>query len=187
MPILGIIASGISGNLYAPTGNYESIATVTVGSGGSSSVSFTSIPSTYTHLQVRAILRGTSALGEVNCESRFNSDSGSNYSRHQLYGDGSAVGASATTSSTIMVVGSVPDSSKSANIFGSFVLDILDYTNTNKYKTTRTLYGYDANGSGIIILRSNLWMSTSAISSISFSPASNNWAQYSSFSLYGVK
>jgi hypothetical protein len=55
MPILGIIASAITGNLV--TTSYESIATVTVGGGGAATVAFTSIPATYTHLQIRGIGR----------------------------------------------------------------------------------------------------------------------------------
>jgi hypothetical protein len=51
MPILGIIASAITGNLV--TTSYESIETVTVGSGGSATVTFSSIPATYTHLQIK--------------------------------------------------------------------------------------------------------------------------------------
>jgi hypothetical protein len=67
-------------------------------------------------------------------------------------------------------------------------MDIVDYTNTNKYKTSRAFAGFDANGSGMLAVTSGLWMSTTAINSITFtSDASGNFAQYSSFALYGVK
>ena len=78
--------------------SYESIATVTVGSGGSSSIDFTSIPSTYTHLQLRMTARCTAQSGgnPTNVYLRFNSDSGSNYAWHQLAGNGSAASAAPT-------------------------------------------------------------------------------------------
>lgn len=66
-------------------------------------------------------------------------------------------------------------------------MDVLDYKNTNKYKTSRFLSGYDANGSGVIMLNSELWMSTAAITSITIDNTGSNFAQYSSFALYGVR
>jgi hypothetical protein len=77
----------------------------------------------------------------------------------------------------------------SANIFSGFVIDILDYANTNKYKTIRYLSGYDANGSGRVGLGSGSWRSTSAVTSITLQGLeySSNYKQYSSFALYGIK
>ena len=171
----------------AAGGDFESIATVTVGSGGAADVQFTSIPSTYQHLQIRAVCRGATAATTVALRSRLNGDTGSNYARHQLYGDGSAAGANAASSSDIMVIGEITAASATADIFGGFVLDILDYANTSKYKTLRNLLGNERNGAGDIIIRSNLWMSTSAITSISFYAASGNLAQHSTFALHGIK
>lgn len=186
MPILGIIASQISGHLN--TNSYESIATVTVGAGGSSSISFSSIPSTYKHLQVRGIARTSRASTQDALGMQFNSDTGSNYSRHQLNGDGTSATADAGTSTTSMQINRFTASSATANNFGVLVADILDYSNTNKYKTVRTLGGYDDNGSGFITLNSGLWMSTSAVSTITLiSINAANFAQYSSFALYGIK
>jgi hypothetical protein len=71
--------------------------------------------------------------------------------------------------------------------FGVGVASILDYTNTNKYKTSRILCGYDANGSGFSLLYSGLWQNTAAITSITMFPNSGNFEQYSSFALYGVR
>jgi len=179
-PILGILASSISGSLNASS--YESIQTVTVGSGGQASISFTSIPSTYKHLQLRYIARASSADLVV---FRVNGSTGNDYALHALQGNGSAASAVATTSYSY---GGVAPISGTADTFGAGVLDILDYANTNKYKTFRTLGGRDLNGSGIIELRSSLYMSTSAISSIVLSTDSVlNFQQYSSFALYGVK
>ena len=70
-------------------------------------------------------------------------------------------------------------------IFGTFIVDILDYANTNKYKTMRALDGFDANGSGYAVLWSGNWRSTSAVSTITIT--GGTFAQYSSFALYGIK
>ena len=96
--MLNFLAAIHGTGVAASTNSYESIATVTVGAGGSSSISFSSIPSTYKHLQIRSI--NLSSSTDNNILMRFNSDSGANYSRHYVYGDGASVGASATTSAT---------------------------------------------------------------------------------------
>ena len=160
--------------------DFESIATTTVGSGGSASVTFSSIPATYTHLQVRASSAQASANWAI---LNFNSDTGSNYAGHFLIGNGSA----ASTYSFASNVGPLNFYSGTGSVFGPAILDILDYANTNKYKTVRSLNGYDANGSGQLQLVSNLWMSTSAITSITLTPNSPNFSQYSSFALYGIR
>lgn len=176
-PILGIYASQISGHLFGPTGAYDSIATTTVGAGGASTISFTSIPSTYTHLQLRLMVFN-SAYGNL----RFNNDTtASNYYAHQLGGDGSSATAAAYSSSAY-----APFTSATNQPLVE-VIDILDYANTNKNKVTRTLGGVDMNGSGSVRLASNLWMSTAAINRIDMTANTGSFAQYSSFALYGIK
>ena len=165
--------------------SYESIATVTVGAGGSSSITFSSIPSTYKHLQIRGISRATST--GANNLVQFNSDTGSNYAYHTLYGDGSSAAAAAATTQTSAYAGYTAQNGSTANAFSSLIIDILDYANTNKYKTLRSLNGFDNNGSGLIVLASGLWQNTNAISTVSFAMNTGNFAQYSSFALYGVK
>ena len=187
MPILGIMASQISGHLWAPAGAYDSLATVTVGSTAVSSISFAGIPSGYTHLQLRGISKNTTGAGTYFVTS-FNSDTSSaNYTWHYLLGNGSAASAGAATSGTFP--GSVLTNTYGggANTFSAVVMDILDYTNNNKYKTIKTLSGFDDNGTGNINLTSNLWLSTSTISSITIGWNGGNFAQYSSFALYGVR
>jgi hypothetical protein len=176
-PMLGIMASAISGNLSS----YESIATTTVGSGGSAIITFSSIPSTYQHLQIRAIGKGATAGGRQ-ILFQFNGDTGSNYNSHHLYGDGASAVAGVKGTSTNGWV-TYWDSSQ----FGSVVMDVLDYKDSNKYKTTRAIGGHDLNGSGYILLRSGLWMNTAAITSISLFTDSGNFTEYSSFALYGIK
>jgi len=186
--ILGILDSG---GAAGAANSYESISTVTVGSGGSASVSFTSIPATYTHLQIRGINRlstaGTDTLSTI---MRFNSDTGSNYtSSHVLFGTGaSAQGAASGTSQTSMVMVNTPKNGNTASAFGVLVCDILDYANTNKYKTIRCLGGYDGNDTnGIVTFRSSAWMNTGAVTSITLLGSADNFVQYSQFALYGIK
>lgn len=167
--------------------SYESIATVTVGSGGTTPITFTSIPSTYKHLQLRGIARTTTAE-RINLI--FNSDTGSNYSMHRLVGNGSAASASAQTSQAAIWVGSGYDGvSQTADTFTAFIIDILDYTSTTKTKTLRAFDGLDKNGSGGIELSSGGWFKTpEAITSISMSIQSGtSFAQYTHFALYGIK
>lgn len=176
---LGIFAS--ASNVAATS--FESIATVTVGSGGASTVDFTSISSTYTHLQVRFIAASSSA--DMDIWARFNSDSGTNYARHRIYGDGSSVAADAEANSN--AIDTFGRTGSGTSNFSGNVVDILDYANTNKYKTTRSLFGRDSNGSGYMMFSSGLWMNTNAITSISLFPQTGNFTQYSHFALYGCK
>ena len=168
-------------------GSYESISTVTVGSGGAADVTFSSIPATYTHLQIRGISKTDRADDNDVVKMQFNSDTASNYSHHVVLGTGSSVvaAANANTSSILTISGAAANVS---SVFGSGVIDILDYKNTNKYKTVRTLGGYESNSTGFISLQSGNWRSTSAITSIVLSPnIGSNFNQYSQFALYGIK
>ena len=185
MPILGILASQISGHLAAPN-SYESIATVTVGSGGAASATFSSIPATYSHLQIRGIIRQSTG-GFDQALAQFNSDTGNNYARHALLGEGTTASAEATTSTNKVSFAAIAGGGQTASVFGVTVTDILDYTNTNKYTTTRSLGGVDDNGSGYIWFSSGLWMNTAAITTITITPGGGNFVQYTQFALYGVR
>jgi len=177
MPILGIIASSKLG----ATSSYESIASVTVGAGGSSTIDFTSIPSSYNHLQIRGIGTTTSSPSQL---IRFNSDSGSNYSHHYLAGDGASpsAGGGANADSIFINYGST-----TSGTFSPSITDIIDYADTSKYKTTKSLSGYDANGSGLILMYSGNWRNTAAITSITIFTPGGDFRQYSTFALYGIK
>ena len=193
MPLITTLVNASArgyGGLLAAAGaanSYESIATVTVGSGGSATITFSSIPATYTHLQIRAICKTTAATSNINSIfGQFNSDTGSNYARHFLNGSGSAAGVGSGTSQTSMFFGTNIET-LGTSAFAANVIDILDYANTNKYKTTRSLSGVDANGSGYVQFMSGLWLNTAAVTSITIFPNSDNFIQYSSFALYGIK
>lgn len=170
-------------------GGYESIATVTVGAGGTSTISFTSIPATYTHLQVRILARASGSAGSTQAKMTVNSLT-SGYTYHILVGDGSSASAEGGANTAFFAPApKMTDNGATSSVFGIGIIDILDYTNTNKYKTGRCLSGYDANGSGVLILSSSIMGSTTnAISSIKFEDQSGgNFVQYSSFALYGCK
>ena len=177
----------LGGNDVILGGSYDAIGTATVGSGGQSTITFSSIPSTYKHLQIRGILRGTNASSEVSNRMRFNGDTASNYSYHALYGNGSAAVAESIAPVSVMLFGSSAAASATSGIFGVTVIDILDYANTNKYKTIKALSGSDSNGSGGVYLTSNSWRNTNAITTIDIFAASGNLAQYTQFDLYGIK
>jgi hypothetical protein len=181
-PILGIIASS---KLTAAAGDYESIATVTVGSGGQATISFTSIPSTYEHLQIRVLGRSAFVDDTDNLSLKLNGSSSAS-GWHILRGNGSAASALGYTI-YLPAAPYFPAANQSSSIFGASVIDILDYKNTNKYKVWRALGGADHNGSGNITLTSGLYQSTSAITSIDLSFNNGNAAQYSHFALYGCK
>jgi len=185
----GILASQISGHLYAgPAGAFDALGSVTVGSGGQSSITFSAIPQTYTHLQIRGTVL-TSSSGTV-IRTQVGGgivDTGSNYARHVLGGSGSGSGFSSyQTNPSINLFGDSVGTSTS--IPSVFICDILDYTSVNKNKTFRALSGSDQNGSGEVELVSGAWFNySSAINVINIFPAAGNFSQYSNFSLYGIR
>jgi len=189
-PLLtGVFASQISGRLSpALTGSYDALGSITVPNGGLSSITFNGIPQNYSHLQLRCIARSTL---NVNASSalvmRINGDtSNSNYATHLLDGNGSSVNVYGATSDSPQ--GTISNATASANIFGAAIFDVLDYTNIDKYKTIRVFSGNDNNGSGLFRFSSGAsFANTNAINSIIVSTPSGNLAQYSQFSLYGVK
>lgn len=182
-PILGIIAS--QNYVRIAPSSYESIATSTP---SGTSVTFSSIPQTYKHLQIRVISRTTRNDAAVDgIYMRLNGDTAGNYSYHFIQGNGSAASATAGTNTTTMVGAFLgADAQTAASIFTASIWDILDYTNTNKYKTTRSLTGYDANGAGGITFASGNWRNTNAVTSITML-AEGNFVANSHFGLYGIK
>jgi len=191
MPIVGSFAGasarsyGLGAGALALDGFYQ-IATTTLAT-TAASIEFTSIPQTYTHLQIRGIARFSGATASDNMRLTFNSDTSAVYANHLLLGTGASAVSGNDIGLTYSLISTTPAASTSANIFDASVLDILDYGNTNKFKTIRNLTGYDANGSGYAGFWSGLWRSTSAVTSVKLTSGSGNFVQYSSFALYGIK
>jgi hypothetical protein len=171
-------------------GDMDPIAMVEVGSGGSSSITFSSIPATYTHLQIRGIVRDTTAgTGYQNASIEVNGAT-TGYTLHYIAGTGTSVVTDSAASGSQSYLYPVVNGGALSNSFCSVVIDILDYANTNKYKTFRCLSGFDLNGtSGTVRFASGSWQNTNAISSIRLFTYgdSGNLAQYSQFALYGIK
>lgn len=185
MLIHGVIASSYP----AVSGAFESIATTTL-STDTASLTFSSIPSTYKHLQIRMLAKNDSTTNNIRpIYLRFNSDTGANYAYHSLYGDGSSAAAGNWTSTTFAELGYATASSTGlTNNYGVAITDIHDYASTSKYKTIRTFNGTDQNGAGYAMLYSGLWLNTSAVNSITLLCAgTQKYKSGSTFALYGIK
>lgn len=178
--------SMLAGNAaFVPTA-FDSISTVTVDAGGTSSVSFTSIPSTYQNLQLRFVAKttiaGTGSGGEV-INMTMNGTS---------FADSAYVYASNTTLATnnnsgVNFLANLVRADDTS-IFTAGIVDIFDYADTNKNTTIRTIGGYNRNGTGSeMSLNINVWNSTTAISSLTITPSSGNFPQNSRFALYGIR
>jgi hypothetical protein len=196
MAVTRLTTNGLTGTKYdiASADNYymEPIATTLLGT-TATTVTFSNIPQGYKNLQVRIMARSNRATFPVDDPvMQLNGDTGNNYTNHALYGDGATVTAFASAPrSNIRAIGSLASSAGSG--WSAGIVDILDYANTNKYKTVRWLQGYDTNGTvsgygGFVVLTSGAWMNTAAVTSISFEvEGARSYTQHSRFSLYGIK
>jgi hypothetical protein len=188
--LLNNVIAAFNSGVAASTTSFESIATAT--GSGATSITFSSIPSTYAHLQLRMLTRstGTGDGRDLNLTVNGATSSG-DYKTHYLTGNGTSASAGVdplgTTAS--IWVGNPPASSTAASIFCASIVDILDYANANKNKTIRTLMGIDTNGGVFqnINLLSGVRLSTTAISSITLTLSNGNFATGSSVALYGIK
>lgn len=181
---------------YTLEGNYFSIATVTVPSGGASTVTFAGIPTGYKHLQIRALTRATSSAGGstvsygASGQITFNGDTGANYAFHYIEGNGTTASANSGPNYNYILASDLggPWATSTAGMFSGTVIDVLDYSSTTKTKTVRMIGGQDRNGYGRSMFQSGLWYATpSAITSINIGTDGTAFAQYSQFALYGVK
>lgn len=155
-----------------PTPKYTALATITLGS-TASTVTFGSIPGTYRDLKVVIQASGISNDALV----RFNSDTGANYTRTYMAGQGTSTATSASDSASYIpfaYVGTNP---------AALLLEVMDYSQTNKHKSTFSR-GSD---SAVVMAIAGRWASTAAITSMVIYPASGSWAAGNTFTLYGVK
>jgi hypothetical protein len=179
---------GILASSGGKAGAYDLLETTLI-STNTASVTFSSLGSysAYKHLQVRMVAR-SSVTNRADIHLTFNADSTSSYAYHTLFGAGSSVASnneSATTAIQIQALATL--SGSTADSFGAGILDILDFSSSNKNSTTRTLYGR-ALGSGFGVgLASGLYTKTDAITSLTLTAFQFNFVSGSRFSLYGVK
>lgn len=178
--------------VFAAAGDFESIATVTVGSGGAADVTFSSIPSGYQHLQVRGFTPFNVRDGVIRLA--FNGDTGSNFRYHWLSGNGAAAQAYAPAAGQYIEFAYDANAAPNSSVAKSFVVDILDYASSSKNTTVRTFCGTDVNGGGMVQVTSGLWVNTSAVTSLKFTQTGNlggygpqNLAEHSHLALYGIK
>jgi hypothetical protein len=192
MPLgLGFFAAAGAGG--AVLNDYELIQTFEAAS-NTSTVTFSNIPQSYKHLQIRHSIRSGQSGGAIQFRMRFNGvTTGTSYHSHFMSGDGSSVTRDGNLSSAYLNVGWAAGAGAGTNNHGGGIIDILDYSVTNKNKTVRCLGGVPTPGGSQIGLISSFYNSTSAITEISFATITAGefliaGSQGTSrFSLYGIK
>ena len=180
---LGLISQGDGAN---GGGAFELISTA-YGTGSSGTITFSSIPATYTHLQLRATMRDDYTLGWNQPYFKFNSDAtSSNYSWHQLLANGSSVTSSGAANTLIYDEQIAATYGGVSNSYATIIFDVLDYANTNKYKTARLMHGVLDGSLKKVSLLSGSWRNTAAVTSLAIING-NNFTTASRFSLYGIR
>ena len=166
---------------------YKLIASNTVGSGGSSSIDFTSIPATYTDLLLKVSARRSDST-EGYLSLRFNANSGSNYSNKTLRGTGSAASSSSDSSATYLDFWVIPGTSYTATTFGNIDIYIPNYAGSTNKSVSAENVAEGNNATMYMQITAGLWAQTSAINQITLyaAGASGTFAQYSTAYLYGI-
>jgi hypothetical protein len=169
-------------------GGMDAIGVVVLppGTSGVTEITFSSIPQTYSHLQLRLFAQtSASGTGFSGYDMYFNSDNtATNYWRHYLIGTGAAV---ANGGSNASAFGYGNGGNSLSKPYGVTVIDIFDYTNTNKKTTSKAVSVSENNDStGYVIYNSLLWTNTAAVTTIKIT-SYYAWTAYSSFALYGIK
>ena len=162
---------------------FELISSVVVGSGGASSIDFTSIPSTFTDLCLFLSGRdGTYTSTTSTAYYTFNNTSANRSSRY-LYGNGSAAGSGTSTS---MLFPNMPGANATSNTFGNGSIYIPNYAGSTYKSSSVDIVPENNASSTFMTFTANLWSDTSAINRITLT-CDGAFAQYSTAYLYGVK
>lgn len=190
------VQSAASNSITPLSKAFNSIATA-VGTGSSTSITFSSIPQTYQHLQIRAIVKSTQNQDIFGSAPyiQFNSDTGANYTQHYLRASnlfGVTSGADVGTTNISPAIWGPSGGATIANMHGVFIADIHDYANTSKNKVVSIFTGADSNATVTnsndgLTLGTGLWVNTSAITSITITASTGNWTTSTQFALYGIK
>lgn len=160
---------------------YEPLATTTLANSTTSEVIFNSFASTYTDLVI--VFKGGASAGTTEFQAQFNSDSGSNYSRTRLTGDGTTAASSRDSNVTFARftgIGYLPNS----DLNNVTIINIMNYSNATTYKTVLSRLNTPTQETNLMC---NLWRSTAAITSIRLFVSANNFYTGSIFTLYGIK
>ena len=167
---------------------WTKIASTTVGSGGAANVTFSSIPQTYNDLCIIGSARMTSAYNNVEYYMIINGDSSTVYSGTLLQAFGTTANSPRTSNTTYANNFNAPAASVTTGMFGNMTMYLPNYTNTSAFKT----YVQDSvseiftNTNNNLMLSAGLYRSTAAVSNLIMLPT-GNWAQHTSFTLYGIK
>jgi hypothetical protein len=167
--------------------NMIPISTVTAGSGGAATIDFIGIPQIYTDLLIKGSARNTSTNATLLMY--FNGDTtAANYVQKKLYGDSST--KYSTSLENWYGAGYVSVSTSTANTFGTMDIYMPSYT-ANNYKSFSTDAVSESNASvadsAYQTFIHGSWLSTAPITSITISVYGGNLAQYSTFTLYGIR
>lgn len=157
------------------------IGTVTVGSGGASSISFTSIPSTYTDLCLKVSSRVDAGAEYSANVIRFNGST-SNLFCNYFFGNG--VNLQSSTDTVIYTWAN--GSTSTSNTFGNMEIYIPNYTNSNNKSVGIDIVTENNNTTSIAACVSGLWSNTSAINQVTILPTAGSYVQYSTATLYGI-
>lgn len=164
---------------------YSKLASYTVGSSGINEVSFLAIPQNYTDLIIKLSARTTRAYLEDSLFMKFNNDSGSNYSKRILYGNGATAASGGGSSSNMDFY--ICGDTATASTFSNVGVLIPNYNSSN-YKSASVDSVTENNATtSMTWLLAGVWNNSSAINSITFTPNAGTLKQYSTFTLYGVK
>lgn len=179
--------SMLAGNPPYDPAVFDSIATAT--GQGNASITFSGIPSTYQHLQIRGITKSSTTTGSTTYwDINFNGDTTASYSRHRINASGTTVGVVAEIGQTSLRAYSLGSRGTDSSRVGAAIIDIHDYVVTNKNKTMRQ-YGSICTGSASVTetsLSSGTWLNTAAITSITITIGAGTFDN-SVISLYGIK
>lgn len=187
MPILGVIDSAKTN--WLASSNFESIASATAVGGSNTTVTFNTIPQTYTHLRLHILC----ATFDANVRSMlmyYNNDQSATYSAHAYYQSNGTVYArnNTTTQWNVFFPTGTNGIGAASNFWSAFIIDIYDYKDTSKYKTSSAIGGFSDNTNGDFGYGSGLWLNTNAVSRIDLMPTfASGWRANSTFALYGIK
>ena len=167
---------------------YTLISSVTVGSGGASSIDFTSIPATYTDLKLVTSLRPASGTGATYAQITFNG-TGSGYSMRRLYGSGSGTGSGSNSAQSKLQDAYLTNGTDyTASVFANGELYIPNYAGSNQKSVSLDSVQENNGTAAYAFLSAGLSNITSAITSIKLeTDNASNFAQHSSAYLYGIK
>jgi hypothetical protein len=187
----GNSASSAASNSVTPltpfSSSMESIGTYALTS-SQATITFSSIPATFKHLQVRILGRTDVAGGYDNLQIYFNGDTSNAYSRHQFTSDFGTPSSATADPDQPLFTGTIGGNTNNANVFGFAIIDIVDYSVSGKLKATKAFTGIDFGTNGYMTQHSGTWNNTAVITSVSLSKQSGtNFVAGSRFALYGLK